>query len=471
RTTPVQVSGLGGVAAMAGGDLHSLALASDGTIWAWGLNSSGQLGDGSTTSRRTPVQVSGLSGVVAVAAGSAHSLALGSGGTVRAWGLNNYGQLGDGTTVTSGCYCRSTPVQVSGLSGVTVTAVDAGSRHSLAVAAAATPASTPTAVVVEQLVGSSGGTVGLSDQSASVLLPSNAVPDGTIVRLAQAPAPSPAGPNRERASLALELAGPAFEISARAADGTSITNLGQPAQVTLAYTGTPPSSVASWDGAAWQALPSSVDTGAMQATGTTTHFGLFAAIRTLAPTPTPAPAPTVTSVSPSMGPGRGGTTLTIGGDNFQDGATVSVGDWTANSATFGSASSLTAVTPADGRTVGDVNGNGSVTSLDALCILRAVASLPATTSCPAEMLATTVDVMVTNLDGQSGTLASAFTYRHADVNGNGSITSLDALCTLRQVASLPATTSCPAPPGSSPTPSPTPAATPTAGTLPPPATR
>ncbi|MBI4494081.1 MAG: hypothetical protein HY690_14935, partial [Chloroflexi bacterium] len=53
-----------------------------------------------------------------------------------------------------------------------------------------------------------------------------------------------------------------------------------------------------------------------------------------------------------------------------------------------------------------------------------------------------------NPDGQSGMLASAFTYRHADVNGNGSITSLDALCTLRQVASLPATTSCPAPPSS-----------------------
>ncbi|MBI4492444.1 MAG: IPT/TIG domain-containing protein, partial [Chloroflexi bacterium] len=160
--------------------------------------------------------------------------------------------------------------------------------------------------------------------------------------------------------------------------------------------------------------------------------------------------PTVTSVSPTVGPGRGGTTLAIGGSNFQDGATVSVGGRAATSVTFGSATSLAAVTPRHSRTVGDVNGNGSVTSLDALCVLRTVAALPETTSCPAAMLATTVDVVVANPAGQSGTLASAFTYRHADVNGNGSITSLDALCTLRQVASLPATTSCPAVPSAPP---------------------
>ncbi|MBI4494407.1 MAG: IPT/TIG domain-containing protein, partial [Chloroflexi bacterium] len=177
---------------------------------------------------------------------------------------------------------------------------------------------------------------------------------------------------------------------------------------------------------------------------------------------TVSPPPTVTSVSPTVGPGRGGTALTISGANFQTGAAASVrhttGSLAASNVVVGSASSLTATAPrsperyASGtlsgqlRLVGDVNGNGSVTSLDALCILRAVAVLPATTSCPAAMLTTTVDVVVANPDGQSGTLASAFTYRHADVNGNGSITSLDALCTLRQVASLPATSSCPAPP-------------------------
>ena len=67
--TPVPVSGLTGVVAIAGGVGHSLALKSDGTVWAWGYNGTGQLGDGSTTNRVTPVPVSGLSGVVAIAGG------------------------------------------------------------------------------------------------------------------------------------------------------------------------------------------------------------------------------------------------------------------------------------------------------------------------------------------------------------------------------------------------------------------
>ena len=126
RLTPDQVYGLTGVTAVAAGADHSLALKSDGTVWAWGYNGYGQLGDGSTTSRTTPVQVSILTGVTAVATDGNHSLAVKSDGTVWAWGLNNYGQLGDGTTVN-----RSTPVQVLGLSGAT--GVAAGDNHSLAV--------------------------------------------------------------------------------------------------------------------------------------------------------------------------------------------------------------------------------------------------------------------------------------------------------------------------------------------------
>jgi len=96
RPTPVQVSGLTGVQAIAGGYNYSLALKEDGTVWAWGDNYYGQLGDGTTTARLTPVQVSGLTGVQAIAGGYCHGLALRGGGTVWAWGRNNIGQLGDG---------------------------------------------------------------------------------------------------------------------------------------------------------------------------------------------------------------------------------------------------------------------------------------------------------------------------------------------------------------------------------------
>lgn len=124
-STPVDVSDLSGVATIGAGGEHSLAALSDRTVWAWGQNANGQLGDGTLTDRSTPVQVSGLSGVIEVDGGLAHSLALRDDGTVWAWGLNKNGQLGDGTTTDS-----TTPVQVSGLSGVVAGA--AGGDHSLA---------------------------------------------------------------------------------------------------------------------------------------------------------------------------------------------------------------------------------------------------------------------------------------------------------------------------------------------------
>ncbi len=127
----VQVMGLGGVTAIAARGYHSMALKSDGTVWAWGLDASGQLGNGTTIDLwfSTPVQVVGLSGVTAIASGSLHSLALKSDGTVWAWGNNGLGQLGNGTITTS-YYLFDTPAQVVGLSGVT--AIAGGSLHSLA---------------------------------------------------------------------------------------------------------------------------------------------------------------------------------------------------------------------------------------------------------------------------------------------------------------------------------------------------
>jgi RHS repeat-associated protein len=131
RTTPVQVSGLTDLVGVAAGDAHSLALKFDGSVWAWGRNPEGRLGDGTTTQRSTPVRVLGPGGsgylgpVTAIAAGGTHSLARMWDGTVWAWGGNLQGQLGDGTTTG-----KKTPVQVTGLTGVR--AISAGRWHSLA---------------------------------------------------------------------------------------------------------------------------------------------------------------------------------------------------------------------------------------------------------------------------------------------------------------------------------------------------
>jgi alpha-tubulin suppressor-like RCC1 family protein len=128
QPTPLQVSSLTGVVAVSAGARHSVVVKSDGTVWAWGQNSNGQLGDGTTGQRLSPVQAISIANVIAVAAGEFHTLALKSDGTVWAWGYNGYGELGDGTTTQ-----RSSAVQVLGLTGVI--AISAGSIHSLALKA------------------------------------------------------------------------------------------------------------------------------------------------------------------------------------------------------------------------------------------------------------------------------------------------------------------------------------------------
>ncbi|ADO68662.1 RCC1 domain-containing protein [Stigmatella aurantiaca] len=137
QRVPKPVPGMEGVAAVALNQNHSMALKEDGTVWAWGENAQGQLGLGKPpeagqprtpdlTARWSPTRVEGLSGAVALALGYRHSLVLMEDGTVRAFGDNSTGQLGDGTTESP----RDYPVLVGGLTEVVK--VVAGSMHSVA---------------------------------------------------------------------------------------------------------------------------------------------------------------------------------------------------------------------------------------------------------------------------------------------------------------------------------------------------
>jgi hypothetical protein len=128
---PSNVVGLADVTAIAAGNAHSMALKSDGTVWAWGNNAHGQLGNGefgTLALKAVPVPVQDLSNVNAIAGGFSHSLALKSDGSVDVWGWNFYGQIGNGDiSITD----NPVPLQ-SSLAGEGV-ALAGGGTHSLAV--------------------------------------------------------------------------------------------------------------------------------------------------------------------------------------------------------------------------------------------------------------------------------------------------------------------------------------------------
>jgi alpha-tubulin suppressor-like RCC1 family protein len=124
---PVAVSGLRGVKAVSAGNQSSVALLSNDTVKAWGDNVEGELGTGTSGGfSDVPVAVTGLRGVKAVSAGVNHCMALLRNGTVRTWGLNTFGELGNGTT---GGF-SAVPVAVSRLSSVI--AISDGGQFSLA---------------------------------------------------------------------------------------------------------------------------------------------------------------------------------------------------------------------------------------------------------------------------------------------------------------------------------------------------
>ena len=130
NANPVQAKGIVDAIAVAAGAYHTIALRADSTVWAWGSDIFGELGRGVRPApccafSSVPVRVVALTGIVAIAAAGYHSLALRSDGTVWAWGDNDFGELGDGTTMT-----RYAPVQVGGLPAIH--SIAAGAIYSLA---------------------------------------------------------------------------------------------------------------------------------------------------------------------------------------------------------------------------------------------------------------------------------------------------------------------------------------------------
>ena len=143
RKLPVKVKNVAGtgplkhITAISAGLGHTCARISDGTARCWGLNVSGELGDGTRTDRKLPVKVKNVAGtgplnhITAISAGDFHTCARISDGTARCWGYNLYGQLGDGTD-TDG----TLPVKVKNVAGtaplIHVTAISAADFHTCA---------------------------------------------------------------------------------------------------------------------------------------------------------------------------------------------------------------------------------------------------------------------------------------------------------------------------------------------------
>lgn len=125
RNSPVEAAGVTGATTVSAGGFHSLAVTNNGSVWTWGYNGYGELGSGNQNNRPTPLPINNFTGAVKVAGGYYYSLVLKSDGTVWGFGYNYDGELGDGTTTL-----RTSPVQAIGVTGMI--AIAAGQYHSLA---------------------------------------------------------------------------------------------------------------------------------------------------------------------------------------------------------------------------------------------------------------------------------------------------------------------------------------------------
>jgi alpha-tubulin suppressor-like RCC1 family protein len=128
KNTPAQIGSDTNWSTIATGYEHTIALKADGTLWTWGRNHNGRLGDGTTTDRYTPAQIGSDTNWSAISAGLDHTHGLKSDGILWAWGHNSHGRLGDGTTTH-----RHTPTQTG--SDTNWSTIAAGTDHTVALKA------------------------------------------------------------------------------------------------------------------------------------------------------------------------------------------------------------------------------------------------------------------------------------------------------------------------------------------------
>lgn len=126
KYSPIQIGTETNWANLSAGTNHTVAIKTDGTLWAWGANYYGQLGDSTTVYKHSPVQIGTETNWASASAGDSYTLAIKTDGTLWAWGYNDKGQLGDGTTVD-----KYSPVQIN--SNIHWASISAGESHTLAI--------------------------------------------------------------------------------------------------------------------------------------------------------------------------------------------------------------------------------------------------------------------------------------------------------------------------------------------------
>ena len=384
-TVPVPVNGLSGVTAIASGSCHSIALLADGTAMAWGADRLGQLGDGAVAaSHASPVAVSGLSGVSAIAAGGEHSIALLGGGEVMTWGDDRRGELGNGSTREY----SDVPVAVDGLGEVV--GVAAGGMHDLAYgepvpaitevspSLGRTAGGTPVSITGVNLTEASGVRFGThaatsftvnSPSSITAVAPAGAV--GTVdVTVTTAAGTSPTGP-ADRFTYASAPTVSKLSVkggSALGATTVTITGANLNAASAVSFGANPAASF-------HVNSPTSITAVSPPAIAGTVDVRVTTAVGESASSKRDrfAYTPKIEGITPAGGSVEGGTIVTIDGAGFAPGAATSF-EFAAKKATLvhcSSSTTCTARTPS--HPAGSVN------------VIAVVAKLKSPVSSPADM--------------------------------------------------------------------------------------